>query len=170
MSLDKKQWNHWILAENNLCGQHTLNNTKHIFFSGFANTMLFISQSKQQLRIFTGRVLLTYFISQAKTCNLFSLVNTRPYVRLLTTNTFNKLTSRRGNRKWVFKCGTHFCSTLIHCLKPCMYKMIQFSCRQNKRGGGLATIFSNDFTCSKCCFGDSSSFEYLTVTIYVSTP
>ncbi len=52
-----------------------------------------------------------------------------------------------------------------------------YSSRQDKRGGGVASIFSNNFTCSRSNFGEFSSFEYLasvinsqqsilTVTIY----
>ncbi|KAF7650332.1 hypothetical protein LDENG_00127590, partial [Lucifuga dentata] len=40
-----------------------------------------------------------------------------------------------------------------------------FSARQGKKGGGIATVFSNMFTCTKCAFGDFSTFEYLAMVI-----
>ena len=54
-------------------------------------------------------------------------------------------------------------ATLIEACPP-GYSFL-FSAREEKRGGGIAAIFSNDFTCTKCSFGDFLTFEYLSMVI-----
>ncbi len=54
-------------------------------------------------------------------------------------------------------------ATLIEASPP-DYSVL-FSARQGKKGGGIATIFSNLFTSTECTFGEFSTFEYLAMVI-----
>lgn len=40
-----------------------------------------------------------------------------------------------------------------------------FSLRQGKKGGGIASMFSNLFTCKECTFRNLTPFEYLVIII-----
>lgn len=55
-------------------------------------------------------------------------------------------------------------STVLIEASPPDYSFL-FSARQDRTGGGLAVIFSNQFSCTACSLGNYTSFEYLAILV-----
>lgn len=54
-------------------------------------------------------------------------------------------------------------ATLVEACPP-NYKFVQ-TVKQDKRGSGIAAIFSNQFRCTETDLGEYSSFEYLAIVL-----